>query len=116
MDDNLVKCLTKVLNNLSEFKKTHTVGTTATEEELDLIENAACSLVEASKIVRSLDDMHVNGRRRDNIHRELKRQSDELRNASQLMEEYETKESGDAEMLTSYDTITHTIEWIEEFL
>lgn len=116
MNDDLARCLRKTLDNLSEFKETHTVGTTATEEELDLIENAASSLLEASKIVRRMHRIRVNGRRKGNIHRELKRQSRELRNASQSMEKYETRESGDAEMPTSYDTITHTIEWIEEFL
>lgn len=116
MNDDLARCLRETLDNLSEFKETHTVDTTATEEELDLIESATHSLAEASEIVQSLDEMRVEGRKRSNIHLELKRQSGELRSASQLMEKYETEESGDTEMLTSYDTVTYKIGWIEEFL
>ena len=116
MNESLRECLNTVVNKLRQFKQMHTLGETASDEEVDLIEDAADSLVHASEIVGELDGMRVNGRRRDSVKLELERQSKELRGAAQMMTEYETRESGRAKMPTSYDTVTHTITWIEDFL
>lgn len=116
MDDSLSECLDEVVSDLSKFDNMHTIGRTADEEELNLIEKASDNLDEASSIVQSLDSIRVNGRKRDNIYNELQQQSKELRRSAQLMAEYKTKESGPAEMPTAYDNVTYVIEWIEDFL
>lgn len=61
----------------------------------------------ASEIVQNLDCYILKGK---TVYLELQKQSEELRNASRLMEEYETRESSEIQMPTAYDDVTYIIE------